>query len=466
MKRFLKIWAVCLLLICTVSPAITPSKLSSQQDSLIMDVYADELSQQGQEGLAVLIAMLVANGLRFTAQTAEGIKDGVSALWDKAVNAGKVTMSLAQVAASTFWQGRNMRMNAEGMTAINAFQQWLQNEYNLSLGESQVFSYETTGTVTYENLNGNLWSSAYEITTTRLNTNYIYTYVNTPARLVAFYSEDGNNYLVQYGVISEVGSTANRTITTISSSSTIPAIPSGTFGYQLEKLTVNNITYFVRNTGTRVTVADFANKERYVHINKTSSVTNKEIYDYAYGDLALDDRVVLEGQTNQLVDGYTPNADQVVSTDTDGLADYVGVGAITNTADLEAAINAAIAKGIAAGLEGAIPWDLLQQELDQKVEGEDTVPITPTEASAYKVLGLQNVFPFSIPFTMAQVFTLLEAEPVTPHFPVVFKIPGIVDYYEDVELKDWDGVAEVVRNVYILPLILGLILITRNIIKG
>lgn len=453
MKKFLKIWAVCLLLICLVSPAITPSQLSSSQDSFIMDVQAEELSQQGQQGLAVLIAMMLANGMRFASDTAQGLKDGVAALWDKAVNAGKVSLTLAEIAASTFWQGRNMRMNATGMTAINAFQQYLMQEYDLSVGQTQDFQY----TETIANLNYVPLEAGGIIT---LNVpNYGNLWLKNP-----------NTFEVRIILIGSNMSNTSRHLDCVATQKLIN-------GMELHQ--GNNAVGFVRNLMAGNYYYDQLRQstnwpgafkqawaEKYGYINQYYSDAN--IINYTYGDLSgsLDDRVILEGQTNQLVDGYIPNEDQVVSTDTDGLADYVGVGSISNTADLEAAINAAIAKGISDGLEGAIPWDLLKQALDQKVEGEDTEPIAPSEASAYKVLGLQNVFPFSIPFTLAQVFTLLEAEPVTPHFPLVMYVPGIIDYRDNVTLDDWEPVAKVTRNVGLLPLILGLILITRKIIKG
>lgn len=449
MKKFLKIWAVCLLLICLVSPAITPSQLSSSQDSFIMDVQAETITQEASKGLTILIAMLLATGMRFASETAEGLKNGVTALWDKAYNAGKVGLTLAEIAASTFWQGRNMRMNATGMTAINAFQAWLQSEYNLTNGNSQVFQYEYS--VGMQGVLEYTARACLDVGKVVINgsRNNAISYGTTSGRVIAFKSPSDYYQVAVYLVSSSSGraGTAYNSCPT-EGGGTLSSLGNGYYaGYM-----------FSSNNANLVDLS--------IPFIEVSSHSGMLAYRYTYGDLVLDDRVVLEGQTNQLVDGYTPNADQVVSTDTDGLADYVGVGAISNTADLEAAINAAIAKGIADGLEGAIPWDLLKQALDQKVEGEDTEPIAPSEASAYKVLGLQNVFPFSIPFTLAQVFTLLEAEPVTPHFPLVMYVPGIIDYRDNVTLDDWEPVAKVTRNVGLLPLILGLILITRKIIKG
>lgn len=104
-------------------------------------------------------------------------------------------------------------------------------------------------------------------------------------------------------------------------------------------------------------------------------------------------------------------------------------------------------------------------------EGEDEVQEqvqdTPAESISqevgdYQSPGLQNVFPFCIPFDIYAFFECLAADPVAPSFTWRFYVPGICDEEIELDLSDFDSVAQVVRTMELLAFIVGLAIVTRN----
>lgn len=83
----------------------------------------------------------------------------------------------------------------------------------------------------------------------------------------------------------------------------------------------------------------------------------------------------------------------------------------------------------------------------------------------WSIQGLGNKFPFSIPFDIASLVTVLNAEPEAPRFQGTLNL-GITTYDYDINLQQFDSVAHACRIAELLLLVFGLILITRSIIKG
>lgn len=86
----------------------------------------------------------------------------------------------------------------------------------------------------------------------------------------------------------------------------------------------------------------------------------------------------------------------------------------------------------------------------------------------YTFFGLEKVFPFCIPFDLIDFISVLDSEPVAPHFQWVIPLSAVggKDLYFEIDLKPFDKVAEVVRLMELLSGCVGLILLTRNIIRG
>lgn len=85
----------------------------------------------------------------------------------------------------------------------------------------------------------------------------------------------------------------------------------------------------------------------------------------------------------------------------------------------------------------------------------------------YKTIGLSNVFPFCIPFDMYHLISVLEADPTAPSFDYTFNFGEYFDEYTyTVDLSVFDPVAKVFRTTQLILYIFGLILVTRNMIRG
>lgn len=83
------------------------------------------------------------------------------------------------------------------------------------------------------------------------------------------------------------------------------------------------------------------------------------------------------------------------------------------------------------------------------------------------VRDLRTLFPFCIPFDLIDCIRLFNAEPVTPKIEVPMHFAFVdVDYTWEIDLKDFDGVATVCRSMFLILFIVGLVLITRTLIRG
>lgn len=106
-------------------------------------------------------------------------------------------------------------------------------------------------------------------------------------------------------------------------------------------------------------------------------------------------------------------------------------------------------------------------EYQGEADVADQIEDTPAQSisqnvSDYQVGGLPGVFPFCIPFDIYNFFECLAAEPVAPHFVWRFYVPGICDESIDLDLAQFDTVAQIVRTMELLAFIVGLAVVTRN----
>lgn len=74
-------------------------------------------------------------------------------------------------------------------------------------------------------------------------------------------------------------------------------------------------------------------------------------------------------------------------------------------------------------------------------------------------------FPFCIPFDVARLIGLLEADPKTPVFHVPLKVGTILDEEIVLDLSQWDNAVRIIRWGELLVFVAGLVLVTRNYIK-
>lgn len=73
-------------------------------------------------------------------------------------------------------------------------------------------------------------------------------------------------------------------------------------------------------------------------------------------------------------------------------------------------------------------------------------------------------FPFCLPFDVYTVFNLLSAEPEAPSFDIPFKMEGVFDFSMEIDLSEFDAIANIVRWFIYIIFILGLIFVTNSLI--
>lgn len=124
------------------------------------------------------------------------------------------------------------------------------------------------------------------------------------------------------------------------------------------------------------------------------------------------------------------------------------------------------------GVPGVYPVDTVTGEIigtDTPID--DVTPgIVPDLNGDYTITGLDEVFPFCVPFDLIALFNTLEAEPEAPSFkfplPVPTKNGGFKLQYIEVDLSDFDTAARVLRAMELLAFCVGLTLVTRKLIRG
>lgn len=102
---------------------------------------------------------------------------------------------------------------------------------------------------------------------------------------------------------------------------------------------------------------------------------------------------------------------------------------------------------------------------------ETNKPTTPepgTESGQddFKVEDLEKVFPFCIPWDLYYLLSSLVASPVAPQFTWTFDFAGAGQHDFAVDLSPWEPVAQVLRVGETLLFCVGLVLVTRDLIRG
>lgn len=127
-------------------------------------------------------------------------------------------------------------------------------------------------------------------------------------------------------------------------------------------------------------------------------------------------------------------------------------------------------------LVGTRPYDTTTDMVIDK-EGVTDIPVDDvisdadknSTAEKLKNPSLIMVFPFCIPWDIYNIFKLLAAEPVAPNFDFSFPYMdenGIQYTEHRIDLSPFNSVASVVRVMFNILFVLGLIILTRYVIKG
>lgn len=115
----------------------------------------------------------------------------------------------------------------------------------------------------------------------------------------------------------------------------------------------------------------------------------------------------------------------------------------------------------------ADPSKPVEGEVDKPIEGGGDSGGGRDESNDKWVVDLSKFFPFCIPFDLVYLLDVLDAEPQAPRFEIPFKLPEYgIDYTFVIDLADFESVAAVFRTFETILFILGLILLTRELIQG
>lgn len=127
---------------------------------------------------------------------------------------------------------------------------------------------------------------------------------------------------------------------------------------------------------------------------------------------------------------------------------------------------------IAGDLDGVIERDkelaLAGDNVTNPPNDDDPTSSNPHD---YLVLGLEDVFPFCIPFDIYNFLSALVAAPTAPHFTATLAFPAAVGGNQTIEI-DFDNptfnqLAQLLRTLELLAFIVGLALLTRSMfIRG
>lgn len=96
-------------------------------------------------------------------------------------------------------------------------------------------------------------------------------------------------------------------------------------------------------------------------------------------------------------------------------------------------------------------------------------PVDNSDVKDYTLTGIQKVFPFCVPWDIKMLLNTLTADAQAPKFNwkfIYFDNKGKKEKKIELDLSVFDGAASILRKMELLAFIVGLVLLTRNIIKG
>ena len=104
------------------------------------------------------------------------------------------------------------------------------------------------------------------------------------------------------------------------------------------------------------------------------------------------------------------------------------------------------------------------------ISPKPTMQPTPSPGeidSSQPVVDLSKFFPFCIPFDLIHLIQTLDADPVAPKWTLKLEPPQFpVEWEVVLDLSEYESLAKIFRTGETLLFVVGLILITRGIIKG
>lgn len=178
-------------------------------------------------------------------------------------------------------------------------------------------------------------------------------------------------------------------------------------------------------------------------------------------------------------DGNPATLGGIIGAGTSAALDALGNVVLSGAATITLPSDETMEDDLTDVVTGILPWTSFLEKLGliaitgaetaaQINEQAQSLP-TPSYNGAY-TLDLRNLFPFCIPFDIVRILSAFNATPQAPHF--TFNLPtgyqgGVLSYTTySIDLAQFETVAQVVRVLEYISFVLGLALITRDLIRG
>ena len=190
----------------------------------------------------------------------------------------------------------------------------------------------------------------------------------------------------------------------------------------------------------------------------------------AGSDIVIDTGIDLQGISSRYGDIGTISIDNYLDTLKQ---------AINGVNDLTIAVQN-VATGVIDDVNVGVynPTDVaVTNQLEEDAENQIATPVIdvnsfPSGTEAQEALkGLQfdltSIFPFCIPFDVVKIIQKFDVTPVAPHVQISVPLPGLEQNFElDIDLSGFNTVATIFRSMELVAFVVGLAIITRNLIRG
>lgn len=453
-KQFIRIFAISLAVTLLLSPARPFSR--SEGDSFITQVRAEDVPiTDTQRGIALLMTIMLAQGLRFVGDWNNTVQPGLEKLWNDFSTATGNAVTLPMLVAGSSLALGYIRTSNTVNNAINNFMTWYKTTYNQpNTGSVEITLSSGGGSAIYEAPRsftqiGTYNGQSLSVYGSRIGINVCNVIGENGSFYVIAWSSSSNGYVQLDGALSTAIWLNNASVV------------------------VDGVTYYggLYNGNGTVTFSDCI--QGYSGVSSFSALLPWVLgASSSLGDIAL------EGQSLELKDGYQLESEQAKLYDIAGLEALVASLALTleNIDDLVRDIPLIFDTPWAEDFpdvpayvdtpDDTIPW----VDVPDSVIPADTpeyVPTVPSERDEFKILGLDQVFPFSIPFDLYYLTQILVHEPETPSFTFAMVNPVNGQLItEQLDLSDFDGLASIARTIETILFIAFLIFITRSLIRS
>ena len=463
-RLFISIFAMSL----AVTLLVSPVKVFNNPVIETIQVQAEEEPiTDTQRGVALLMTIMLAQGLRFVGDWNTVVQPGLQKLWEDFSTATGNAVTLPMIVAGSSLALGYIRTSNTVNNAIANFTAWYKQTFSQpTTGETSIPV--STGGSSYLQMEPNICTQLYTVSGSKYQS-----IANQPARVLCFTTTGVSSLYTVYCYTSvfsiNLKSGAVGSCGTVNTSASSAIVDGVTYYYIVKSASLasdSTIDYICPHIETSV------------NMGSNSSARNREIVYYTYGDGASLGDISMEGQSLELQDGYQLESDQAKLYDLAGITSLVSALSLTleNIDDLVRDIPLIYDTPWSLDYpdnpvyvdtpDDTIPW----VDVPDSVIPADTpeyVPTIPSERDEYKVLGLDQVFPFSIPFDLYYLSQILVAEPVTPQYTFAVYNPithNLVS--QQIDLSSFDTVASVFRASEVVLFIAFLIWITRFLIRS